>query len=91
MFASPKYRKTSIAWVEHNNTDKFCTMEFLLKKRKKKFFAFILFQIKNLKTPLDILMYSGRRLMGSRLMRSFGYWDQIKPDFSVPKHSLVPN
>ncbi len=37
------------------------------------------------------LIYSGRCLMGSRLMGSFGYWDQIEPDFPVPKNSLIPN
>jgi hypothetical protein len=38
-----------------------------------------------------LLKYSGRCLMGSRLMGSMGYWDQIEPDFPVPKNSLVPN
>jgi hypothetical protein len=35
--------------------------------------------------------YSRHRLMGSWLMGSLGYFHQIKPDFPVPKDSLVPN
>ena len=36
-----------------------------------------------------LIKYSGRHLMGSRLMGSFGYWDQIESNLPVPNYSLI--
>jgi hypothetical protein len=37
------------------------------------------------KQSFEITFNSGHSLMGSQLMGSFRYWDQIEPDFPVPK------
>jgi hypothetical protein len=38
----------------------------------------------------DYVKYNGRRLMGSRIMELFSYWDQIKPDLQVANNSVTP-
>ena len=43
------------------------------------------------KVVLPKTSYSGRRIMGSRIMGSIGYWDQIYPDWPVPNNSFLPN
>jgi hypothetical protein len=36
-------------------------------------------------------MYSGRRLMGSRIMGSIGLWDQIYLICQIPNYHFLPN
>jgi len=39
---------------------------------------------------LKRLMYSGRCLMGSPIMVSIRYWNQIYPDLQVTNYSVLP-